>query len=187
MKTFTQGLILAFLCFIAMFPVSAVQGQSILDPTDPVITYNSSSPPTQPAWNSIGKWVRTVRLSWNTTNYKCYIFNSYPFRLRYPKSYNPTANDGKKYPILIFFHGAGEAGTMYDNELSLAHGGNVFDTAVANGTFDGYIFVMQTPNGFWGEPVYGYITQVLDYMIANNKLDPFRISLNGLSAGGEGT
>ncbi len=127
-----------------------------------------------------------MRVGFNTNNYKCYIYNSYPFRLHYPKSYNPTANDGKKYPILVFFHGAGEGGTMYDNELQLYHGGDVFDAAVTNGTFDGYILCMQTPNGFWGEPVYGYIQSILDYMITNNKLDPFAISFNGLSAGGEG-
>jgi len=186
MKNFTLvAKTLLLICCLGYF-APQLRAQSILNPTDTVITFNPTDTPSLPAWNSIGKWGRTVRLGWNTTNYKCYIFNSYPFRLRYPKSYNPTANDGKKYPILVFFHGAGEGGSMYDNELSLAHGGDVWDAAVTNGTFDGYVLVMQTPNGFWGEPVYGYITAILDYMVTNNKLDPFRINLNGLSAGGEG-
>ncbi len=77
--------------------------QSILDPSDPVVTYNASAPPTQPAGNTIGKWVRTKRLSWNTNNYKCYVYNSFPFRLRFPKSYNHTAVDGKKYSYYDIF------------------------------------------------------------------------------------
>ena len=187
MKNFTLAVKSLLLTFCMAYFAPQVRAQSILNPSDTVITFNATDTPALPAWNTIGKWARTVRVSYNTNNYKCYIYNSYPFRLHYPKSYNPTANDGKKYPILVFFHGAGEGGSMYDNELQLAHGGDVFDAAVTNGTFDGYVLMMQTPNGFWGEPVYGYIQSILDYMITNNKLDPFRINLNGLSAGGEGT
>ncbi|MDP4260805.1 MAG: PA14 domain-containing protein, partial [Bacteroidota bacterium] len=186
MKISTRILLAATIVLAAAFG-APVRAQSILNPNDTVFTYNPAAPPTQPAGNTIGKWVRTVRVGWNTNNYKCYIYNGFPFRLRFPKSYNPTANDGKKYPILIFFHGAGEAGPVTDNEFSLFHGGQVFDNAVTNGTFDGYVFVMQTQNGFWGQPVYNYIQQILDYMVVNNKLDPFRINLNGLSGGGAGT
>ncbi len=160
--------------------------QSVLDPTDPVITYNSSQPPTQPPFGQIGKWVRTVRLGWNTTEYKCYIYKGCAFRLHFPKSYNPTANDGKKYPMMVFFHGLGETGSIYDNEYQLYHGGDVFQAAVDNGNFDGYVLCMQS-QGFWGSGQYQYITEIIDYMIANNKLDPFRVSDNGLSAGGQGT
>jgi hypothetical protein len=174
-------LILLSLCF-----VSNSFGQSILNPNDSVITYNSSAPPTQPAFGQIGKWVRTKRLSWNTNEYKCYIYKGCAFRLHFPKTYNPTANDGKKYPVFVFFHGLGETGTIYDNEYQLYHGGDVFQAAVDNGTFDGYILCMQS-QGFWGGSQYQYITEIINYMIANNKADPFWISDNGLSAGGQGT
>ena len=80
-------------------------GQSILNPNDTVVNYDSKNPPTQPTFGQIGKWVRTPKLSWNTTEYKCYFYKGYAFRLHFPKSYNPTANDGKKYPMLVFFHG----------------------------------------------------------------------------------
>ena len=108
MKMLTRTLCLLLIAVLGL--LSSARSQSILDPTDPVITYNSASPPASPAWNTIGKWVRTVRLSWNTTNFKCYVYNGIPFRLRFPLSYNPTANDGKKYPIMIFWHGSGEGG-----------------------------------------------------------------------------
>ncbi len=99
--------------------------------------------------------------------------------MRFPKSYNPTANDGKKYPILIFFHGDGEGGPVTDKCISSSMAGDVFEAAETKGTYDGYVLCMQTTNGFWGEPVYGYIQSILDYMITNNKLDPYRVNLNG--------
>ena len=161
-------------------------GQSVLNPNDPVITYNANTPPTQPTFGQIGKWVRTVRLGWNTDSYKCYIYKGCAFRLKFPKSYNPTAVDGKKYPMLVFFHGLGETGSIYDNEYQLYHGGQNFSDAVDNGTFDGYIICMQS-QGFWGGSQYTYMTEIINYMVANNKLDPFRVSDNGLSAGGQAT
>jgi fibronectin type 3 domain-containing protein len=185
MKIFTQILRLLFIVLMGI-SVSPARGQSILDPSDAVITYNPASPPASPAWGTIGKWVRTVRLAWNTSNYKCYIYNGLAFRVRFPKSYNPAANDGKKYPMLVFFNGAGEDGPVTDNEYQLFHGGQLFDDAVADGTFDGYIFCMQSNGGGWGEPAYQYIRDIMNYMVANNKLDPFRITVNGLSAGGAG-
>jgi large repetitive protein len=187
MKTFTRQIFTLLIVLLAAFVAPAVQGQSILNPADVNVLYNPAAPPTQPAGGTIGKWVHTKRVSWNTNNYKCYIYNGQCFRLRFPQSYNPTAVDGKKYPVMVFFHGDGEAGPVTDNEYQLFHGGDVFDAAVTGGKFDGYVLAMQTTNGFWGQPVYGYIQQILDYMIANNKVDPFRINLNGLSAGGEGT
>ena len=185
MKMLTRTLCLLLIAVSCL--LSSARSQSILDPTDPIITYNAASPPASPAWNTIGKWVRTVRVSWNTSNYKCYVYNGIPFRLRFPKSYNPTANDGKKYPMMVFFHGSGEGGPATDNEYQLFHGGQVFDNAVTNGTFDGYVLAMQSSGGGWAEPAYGYVRDIINYMITNNKLDPFRVSINGLSAGGGGT
>lgn len=177
----------SFLLILTVLIVSnCVSGQSVLNPADPVITYNQSSPPAQPTWGQIGKWVRTKRLGWNTDSYKAYIYKGCAFRLKFPKTYNPTANDGKKYPMLVFFHGLGETGSIYDNEYQLYHGGDNFAAAVDNGTFDGYILCMQS-QGFWGAGQYQYIAEIIDYMVANNKLDPFRVSDNGLSAGGQGT
>ena len=175
-----------YLLLLSCFFIYCSFSQSVLNPADSVITYNSANPPTQPAYGQIGKWVRTQRLSWNTNEYKCYIYKGCEFRLHFPKSYNPTANDGKKYPLLVFFHGLGEAGTIYDNEYQLYHGGDVFQNAVDNGTFDGFVLCMQS-QGFWGSNQYQNISEIIDYMIINNKLDPFAISANGLSAGGQGT
>ncbi|OJW56509.1 MAG: hypothetical protein BGO55_26855, partial [Sphingobacteriales bacterium 50-39] len=176
---------------IALTHVRQVSGQSIMDPSDSVYTYSSSATkgtpnnPNQPAANTIGKWIRTVRMSWNTNQWKAYIYNGMQFRLIFPKSYNPTANDGKKYPVLVFYHGAGELGVTTDNEISLAHGGqNVFQAKVNSGVWDGYILIPQNANGAWDPSQITYVKQITDYMISNNKLDPFHILSNGLSAGG---
>ncbi|HEV2480084.1 MAG TPA: fibronectin type III domain-containing protein [Puia sp.] len=183
MKVFTRpftGLIIAliFLCG------TTVRGQSILNPNDSVITFSGRAP-AQPPANTIGKWIRTVRMTWNTNNWKCYILNGNQFRLRFPNGYNPTANDGKVYPMLIFMHGEGEGGAVTDNEYQLFHGGQIFDTAVANGTWPGYVLCMQTQGG-WGPAQMAAQQFIIDYMIKNNKLDPFHVVLNGLSGGGSG-
>jgi large repetitive protein len=180
MRCFTRIIALALIIFTA----SVAQAQSVLDPSDTIVTYNSTNPPTEPAWGQIGKWVRTKRVSFNTTSYKCYIYKGYPFRLKFPKTYNPTANDGKKYPMMIFFHGLGEAGSKYDNEYQLFHGGDFFRYSVDNGNFDGYVICMQSTS-YWGTNHYDALKEIIEYMIVNNKLDPFRVSDNGLSAGGQ--
>ncbi len=174
-----QKLYVLTLVALCVFKTSIVISQSVLNPSDSVVSYNSNNPPTQPAYGQIGKWVRT-------SSYKAYIYKGYAFRLKFPKTYNPTASDGKKYPMMVFYHGLGETGTIYDNEYQLYHGGEVFRDAVDNGTYDGYIFCMQSTS-FWDSHAYTAITEIIDYMVANNKLDPFRVSDNGLSDGGQAT
>ena len=47
---------------------------------------------------------------------------SLPYRILLPKDFEPT----KKYPLLVFLHGAGERGS--DNALQLTHGSSLFLT-----------------------------------------------------------
>ncbi|HEX5154980.1 MAG TPA: fibronectin type III domain-containing protein [Parafilimonas sp.] len=163
---------------------ATLSAQSVLNPSDPVINYNPSNPPVEPPFGKIGKWVRTRGLAWNTDSYKAYIYEGACFRLKFPKTYNPTANDGKKYPLAILFHGAGEAGPITDNEKHLYHGGQPYMYAVDSGKFDGYVLFMQS-QGTWGITSYTKIIDIINYMIINNKLDPFSVSVNGLSSGGQ--
>jgi hypothetical protein len=181
-KTFMRKRYILFL--LSFFFVFNSFSQSVLNPNDSVITYNPNLPPTQPPFGQIGKWVRTKRLSWNTTEYKCYIYKGCAFRLHFPKSYNPTANDGKKYPMIIFFHGLGETGSIYDNEYQLYHGGDVFQAAINSGKFDGMQYICKA-RVFGEAGNTSILTEIINYMVANNKLDPFWVSDNGLSAGGQ--
>ncbi len=61
--------------------------------------------------------------------------------------------------MLVFFHGLGETGNIYDNEYQLYHGGNVFQAAVNNSTFDGYVLCMQSQT-FWSSFQYQYMTEI---------------------------
>nr|WP_295865951.1 fibronectin type III domain-containing protein [uncultured Chitinophaga sp.] len=156
----------------------------VLDPNDPVVDYNPSAPPTQPAWNQVGKWVRTKRVSFTTTSYKAYIYNGMQFRLKWPKNYDST----KTYPIIIFFHGLGEKGTIYDNEYSLYHGGELFMNAVDNGTTNAFLLYPQNLSGYFGPSYYDYIVDLLNkYFIPQLHVDPYRIFVHGLSGGGTAT
>lgn len=190
-KFFTHYLSVLLIALTAFISMNA-SGQSILNPSDSVVTYDTAatvgsvSNPNQPALGSIGKWIRTVRVSFNTSSWKCYIINGIPFRLKFPKSYTTDA-DGKKYPMLVFFHGAGEIGAATDNELSLANGGQFFTNSVDNGLFDGFVLVPQTPANGWGPTHFDDVVAIIKYMVINNKLDLFKVAVNGLSAGGGGT
>ncbi|RFS19562.1 T9SS C-terminal target domain-containing protein [Chitinophaga silvatica] len=161
--------------------------QSALNSNDPVITYDPANPPASPVFDKITKWVRTVRMGYNTDSYKCYIYKNMAFRLKFPKSYVQGANDGKKYPIYLFFHGVGEAGTTYDNEFHLLWGGQTWMQRVDDGTFDGFLLYPQSQSGYWGTNDYDNLKSVIDSIVTNAKGDPDRLLLNGLSAGGWGT
>jgi len=189
MKIFTKALPVLILTLVILC-VQHVSGQSIIDPNDTVYTYNSGATkgsrtnPNQPPASTIGKWIKTTRMSWNTSQWKCYIYNGMPFRVIFPKNYT-TANDGVRYPVLVFWHGAGEAGAITDNEISMAHGGQtVFQANINSGNWPGFVIIPQNQNGAWDPSQITYMKQVLDYMITNNKVDPFHILSNGLSAGG---
>lgn len=157
--------------------------QSVLDPDDPVTEYDASKTYKQPEYGKIGKWVRTSRhWLWNTDSYKAYIYKGVAFRLKFPKSYNPALKDGKRYPMIVVFHGYGEVGPITDNEYQLKNGGQIHRDAVDLGVFDGYVMFMQCKD-YWHDYHATYATEIINYMVAHNKLDPYRVSVHGLSGG----
>lgn len=174
---------LLILAFAALFLSQTSFGQ-VLNPNDPVITYNPATPPATPPFDSIGKWVRTVDLPWNSTQYKCYYYRGMQFRLLFPKTWTPTTT--KIYPMVVFLHGLGERGTIYDNELQMRWEGLTFLNAVNSGAFDGFVLYPQNTGGFWGINYYQDIIHIINYMVVNSKLDLNRVFMSGLSAGGDG-
>ncbi|MBW8686719.1 fibronectin type III domain-containing protein [Chitinophaga rhizophila] len=172
---------------ILMLFAGTAHAQQALNPADPIVVYNPSAPPAAPAYGRIGKWVKTNRLSWNTSDFKCYFYKGLNFRLKFPKSYQHNVADGKKYPVFIFLHGRGEGGTVYDNEYQLQHGGQNFETQTDNGNFDGFLFYGQTADGQWGNGQFDAIKELMDSLAVQCKGDLNRISVNGLSAGGYGS
>lgn len=167
-----------------------LQAQSVFDPNDPIVTYNPSAPPTVPTNNLPAKWVRTSRLSrsWNTNSFKSYIYRGIAFRLKFPKNYDASGNT--KYPLFLFFHGLGEKGSVYDNEYQLYHGGQHHMNAVDNGKFNGFLLYPQSSrdDGNFTDQTRAYVAEVIErFLIPEVNVDPFRVSVNGLSLGGYNT
>jgi len=155
----------------------------ILNPEDPIVIFDAVHPPTPPPYGTLCKWVKTNRVAWNTTSFKCYYYNGMAFRLKFPKSYSPAA-DGKTYPLYLFLHGLGEAGTVYDNEYQLLHGGDVHGNAVDSGVFDGFLLYPQSP-GAWGQRQLDIIASLItNYLVPQVKVDPARVVVSGISSGG---
>lgn len=168
--------------------VVSTQGQSVFNPNDPIVIYNPSNPPTEPAFGQPGKWVKRNRVSWNTSSFKAYIYKGIQFRLKWPKNYDASGNT--KYPLFIFFHGRGEWGDKYDNEYQLYHGGELHKNAVDNGRFNGFLLYPQSTSSeeTWVSEQRQFIMELVeDFLIPQLYIDPFRISVDGLSAGGLAT
>jgi len=126
-----------------------------------------------------------------------------PYRILYPANYDKT----KKYPLLLFLHGAGERGK--DNEKQLAWGAKLFITEENRKNFPAIVVIPQCPEeSFWAvmktdqtkqPPVrtFDYIAVPNWPLAAANELvkrlsndeavDKKQIFVSGLSMGGMGT
>ena len=142
-----------------------------------------------------------------TSDYVALMYNAIPFRLMMPNGVivdievdqngKPTGpmewifnEPGKKYPLLFFMHGAGEAGDKsdMDNEHQLIHGAESFRNAVLRGEFDGYVLFPHSANGFWANStVQRRSVEIIQKMIAEYNVDQNRVIAAGLSSGGKGT
>jgi large repetitive protein len=199
-----------FLAVVIMGLIRTAKAQDIMTPSDPIVRYQStatygsankpdSTVPGLSKWVSVAtNGISTGSGSYDASSYKAYFINYYgvrlPFRLKFPKSYGDSA--GKKYPIMLFMHGAGEVGCpsnggIYNNELQLVHGGRTFKDRVDNGQFDGFLMYPQLrASDCWGEwgggaqANFNAIITVFDSLIKYNRLDIDRVFVDGLSGGG---
>ncbi|MFI5128396.1 MAG: dienelactone hydrolase family protein [Chitinophagales bacterium] len=126
-----------------------------------------------------------------------------PYRILYPDNYDKT----KKYPLLLFLHGAGERGN--DNEKQLTWGGKLFLKSENRTNFPAIVVLPQCPDeSFWAvvkidrnkQPFtidFDYAAEANWPLTAANELvkklsneeavDKSRIYISGLSMGGMGT
>ena len=120
-----------------------------------------------------------------------------PYRLLQPAAIEP----GKKYPLVIFLHGAGERGT--DNALQIKNGAPVFAKPEAREKFPCFVFAPQCPKDKkwvemeWGGasgtapadpgPMEPLVLGAVDALAKEFSIDPDRIYVTGLSMGGYGT
>lgn len=109
--------------------------------------------------------------------------------------------DGKKYPLVIFLHGAGERGD--DNTAQLVHGIRDFASGTNRKDYPCFLIVPQCPRGkLWAnvnwsskshdmpdapaEPM-RLTLELIDATIKAQPIDPDRVYITGLSMGGYGT
>jgi len=117
-----------------------------------------------------------------------------PTLIHFPKGYS----DAKKYPLIVFLHGAGEAGSLDGSQLA-----SIYNNSGAGGPAY-YIEHNQWPDSFYVDGKYyapvvvspqapGWSTNgdqcnyIIRYIVNTYSIDPDRIYVTGLSAGGEGT
>jgi predicted peptidase len=205
------------LVFVALGFISKTISQNVFDPNDPIVRYSSAATygtAQKPDSNIVGlqKWVSTSTNgvssgtgSFNASSFKAYFMNFFntrlAFRLKFPKSFNNPDSINKKYPIMIFMHGAGEVGCasnggIYNNEKQLVLGGKLFMDRVDNNQFDGFLFYPQLRSkdaGCWGEwggapnANFNTIITLLDSMVKYIRMDNDRVFVDGLSGGGVAT
>ncbi len=127
-----------------------------------------------------------------------------PYRLLLPQNYDAA----KKYPLILFLHGAGERGN--DNEAQLMHGSELFLRDSIRKKYPAIVLFPQCPaNSFWsnvniktgangerdfqfqtgGTPTMamGLLQQLLTSVIKKYPVQKKQIYVGGLSMGGMGT
>jgi predicted peptidase len=119
------------------------------------------------------------------------------YRLLKPAPYNAD----RKYPLVIFLHGAGERGS--DNKAQLKHGMADFCKAKWRDKYPCYVVAPQCPEGKkwvevdWSAPANDMpaktsdslqlVFELTDTMIKDSAVNENRIYITGLSMGGYGT
>ncbi len=124
------------------------------------------------------------------------------YRVLMPENYDR----GGEFPLVLFLHGAGERGD--DNLKQLTHGSMMFTNPVNREKYPAIVLFPQCPaedywafekrpeNGFQPDAFPGKypetgilstICQMVEYYIANEKVDKNRVYIIGLSMGGMGT
>ena len=120
-----------------------------------------------------------------------------------PSAEHAPNDSGKRYPVVLFLHGAGERGD--DNQAQLKHGVKQLAKPKFRRKFPAIVIAPQCPeNKQWvevpwnestglgkfedrpSEPM-ALVMELLDQVLKRDDVDPNRIYVTGLSMGGYGT
>ena len=150
-------------------------GQIVPFPTDPV----------DPA--EIEPWGYTNKgTNWDTSPYLPFVYKYNWFRLMPPNgvTYDESLDTwnfpaGEEYPIILFFHGAGERGD--DNNNQLKHGGRRHRDAVLSDEFPGFLLYPQNVDKFSMMEILAKLIEI------GVPIDKTKIYAHGLSNGAKFT
>jgi len=127
-----------------------------------------------------------------------------PYHILYPKHFDTT----KRYPLILFLHGAGERGS--DNVKQLTHGASLFAADSVMGKYPAIVIFPQCPaESYWANvdvetlpdgkrsfnfqargkptPPMAAVMELLDSLVKLSYVDVNRVYIGGLSMGGMGT
>ena len=127
--------------------------------------------------------------------------DSLNYRLLRPE----VEQEGEKYPLVLFLHGAGERGS--DNEKQLTHGSQMWLNPVNRENYPAFVLVPQCPeSGYWAyndrpssfepdqmpadvplSPVFRTLKELIDTYLVMPQVDKQRVYVIGLSMGAMGT
>jgi len=133
-------------------------------------------------YEAVSPWGYTNKgTNWDTSPFLPFIYQDKWFRIMPPAgvTYNSStntwtnANPGQKYPVILFFQGAGEVGTDNNNQLKYMES---HKKAVQNGTFPGFILAPQSQAADGAKIL-------IDKLLQTLPIDPNRIYVHGLSNG----
>lgn len=117
--------------------------------------------------------------------------NNCKYRLAVPPEYR-TTDDDKKYPLVVYLHGAGERGNdnrlpIYDLEY-LGAGGKE-NTKAFQGTYPSFVYVPQCPkDATWKDPeILAGLNKTIAELRSKYPIDRERLYLIGYSMGGSGS
>lgn len=143
----------------------------------------------------------------DTSLYQAKLFLRGSDTLRYRIMYAAGAQAGKKYPVILFLHGAGERGS--DNSNQLLWGSSLFTDSVNRSRYPAIIIFPQCPqNDFWArvsrsgnDSLGGFkfssdgpagralqlVMELMDSIATGTAVNTKKIYVAGLSMGGMGT
>lgn len=132
--------------------------------------------------------------------------DSLNYRIMYPSNFDVN----KKYPVILFLHGAGERGS--DNKKQLVYGAKLFADSANRAKYPAFVIFPQCPEGdFWAKmeraeapgtdtlggflfisegnigKSLGLVVNLIDSFAKTPQVNTKKIYLGGLSMGGMGT
>jgi len=143
-------------------------------------------------------WVLLPISSW-ASDFEARVFTdtdgkTMPYQLLVPANYDRAT----KYPVILFFHGAGERGV--DNKNQLKHGVGSLTTTEAQAKYPAFVIAPQCPTGKqWVDMPWGaqsgvrpdqpsesmqLALKILDSVTSEFTIDKDRVYVAGLSMGG---